>query len=146
MRWRVMVGVLLGVAAIGQAGISGWIISQTRDVEVRARSAWDKADDLCQEALAGTGEVTEAGSMLEVRRTLQSDEDWRVVLMDASSAISYCSTRQMVSFCMGKGCQAERSATEVTEGLGDQAVAPSMEEILEAQPVRLSFKMIEVRS
>ncbi len=145
MRWRVVVGLLLGFAAVGQAGVSGWIISQTRDVEVRAREAWDKADDLCQEALAGTGNVTENGSLVEVRRTLETGEDWRVVLMDASSAISYCSTRQMMSFCMGKGCQAERSASEVTEGLGDQAVAPSMEEILEAQPIRLVFSMIEVR-
>lgn len=145
MRWRVMVGIMLGFAAIGQAGVSGWIISQTRNVEVRTKQAWEKADDLCQEALAGTGEVTENGSLVEVRRTLKNEEDWRVVLMDASSAISYCSTRQMVNFCMGKGCQAERSATEVTEGLGDQAVAPSLEEILEAQPVRLSFSMMEVR-
>lgn len=145
MRWRVVVGLMLGFAAVGQAGVSGWIISQTRDVEVRAREAWDKADDLCREALAGTGNVTENGSLIEVRRTLETGEDWRVVLMDASSAISYCSTRQMVNFCMGKGCQAERSATEVTEGLGDQDVAPSMEEILEAQPIRLVFSMIEVR-
>jgi len=145
MRWRVVVGLLLGLAAVGQAGVSGWIISQTRDVEVRAKQAWDKADDLCREALSGTGNVTEKGSLVEVRRTLETGEDWRVVLMDASSAISYCSTRQMLSFCMGKGCQAERSATEVTEGLGDQAVAPSMEKILEAQPIRLVFSMIEVR-
>lgn len=145
MRWRVMVGVLLGFTAVAQAGVSGWIISQTRDVEVRTKAAWDKADTLCQEALAGTGEVVENGGLVEVRRTLKNEEDWRVVLMDASSAISFCSTRQMVSFCMGKGCEAERSATEVTEGLGDQAVAPSMEKILEAQPVRLSFSMIEVR-
>ena len=145
MRWRTLVGTLLIAGAIGQVAIAGVILIQTRDAEARAKHAWSKADDLCLEALRSVGEVTVDGPFVNVRKTMKTNEDWRVALMDASSTISYCTTRQMVKFCMGKGCGAERSGTEVTKSLENQPVTPSLEKILEAQPVRIEFRMMEIK-
>ncbi|MCE6959712.1 hypothetical protein LAZ40_11845 [Cereibacter sphaeroides] len=143
MRWRTIVGIVLCMSALGQAGLAGFIVQQTRSGEVRAAEAWTKADGLCLEAVKSTqATVEEKGLALEVTRTVKTEEDWRVVLMDASSAISYCSTRQMVRFCMGKACGTERAATDLSTSLKNQSVTPSIKEILEAQPIRISYTLI----
>jgi hypothetical protein len=145
MRWRVIAGVTLALAAFVQMGAAGYVLRESKNVGVLVDDAWMKADQLCRQALSEVGALTERQNFVEVRRTLLEDEDWRVAMMDASSAISYCSTRQMVNFCMGKGCEPEARGTDVAQALEDQPVAPSREEILKSQPVRLSFRMIEVR-
>lgn len=145
MRWRVIAGVTLTLLALTQMGVAGYMINQTRNVETRVGQAWEKADGLCRVALAEVGEVVDRSNVLEVRRTLAQDEDWRVSMMSASSAISFCSTRQMISFCMGKGCDAETRGADVAQALEDQSNTPSREELLKSQPVRISFRMIEVR-
>jgi hypothetical protein len=145
MRWRVIAGVTLTLLALTQMGVAGYMLNQTRNVETRVDQAWEKADQLCRQALSEVGNVTDRSNILEIRRTLALDEDWRVSLMNASSAISFCSTRQMIAFCMGKGCDAETRGADVSEALENQSTAPSREEILKSQPVRLSFRMIEVR-
>jgi hypothetical protein len=144
MRWRLIAGVTLTALALTQMGVAGYMLTQTRNVENRVDQAWEKADLLCKEALSEVGEVTDRSNVLEVRKTLGEDEDWRVSLMSASSAISFCSTRQMIAFCMGKGCDAETRGADVSQTIEDQTIAPSREFLLKSQPVRLSFRMIEV--
>lgn len=144
MRARTIAGIVLTLAAFAQMTLAGYLVMGVEDIEARVDAAWEKADDLCRESLGQVGELTASDARVEVRRLVREDEDWRVVMMDASSAISFCTTRQMISFCMGRACalsQAGRTESDFEE----QAVSPSFDEILRSEPVRLSFTMMEIR-
>lgn len=145
MRKRVIIGALLVVGAIGQAGLAWHLSSLTADNERLALTAWTKADALCREAVGRVGEVTEEAGQIVVSRALTPEEDWRVALMDSSSVISHCSTRRMTYFCMGRACGEVTDRATTLSNLEEQLVAPSAADILRTEPVKISFRLQEVR-
>jgi hypothetical protein len=145
MRKRVIVGALLLLGSLGQAGLAWHLSSLAADNERLALTAWTKSDALCREAVGRVGEVTEQGGQLVVSRSLAPEEDWRVALMDSSSVISHCSTRRMTYFCMGRACGEVTDRATTLSNLEDQLVAPSAADILRTEPVKITFRLMEVR-
>lgn len=138
MRWRTLAGLALILAACLQAAAAAWALMGAQDMRARAVNAWEQADAHCLAALSDVGEVTARTGAVDVARTLRPDEDWRVVLMEASNAITHCVTRQMTRFCMGQGCEirapdADPSGEDLPRDL-----------LLRSQPVRISFRMMEI--
>ena len=145
MRWRMITGLLLTFGSLALAGLSFYLVTAAHNAEDSAAESWEQADLLCIQSLDELGEVSRPGNRVEFRGTMAPDEDWRVALMNASSVISYCSTRQMVQFCMGRGCEFDQSRAVVLEDMSDQTpVAPSTE-VLRNEPVKIQFALIEVR-
>jgi hypothetical protein len=146
MRKRVIIGAFLILGAAAQAGLAWHLSNIAADNERLAATAWTKADSLCRAAVSGVGEVSEAGTQLVVNRTLLPGEDWRVALMDASSVISHCATRRMTYFCMGRACGEVTDRAATLTNLEEQDVAPTASEILRTEPVKILFRLQEVRS
>jgi hypothetical protein len=145
MRKRVIIGVLLTLGAFAQAGLSWHLTRVSADNERLTATAWKKADVLCKQAVEQIATVQEVGGAYVANRSLTPDEDWRVALMDASSVISNCSTRRMTSFCMGRACGEITDRATTLSNLEDQLVAPSASDILRTEPVKISFRLQEVR-
>lgn len=145
MRKRVIIGVLLLLGAAGQAGLAWHLSNMSADNERLVATAWTKADGLCREAVSGVGDLSEAGGQLVVNKVLGPDEDWRVALMNASSVISHCSTRRMTYFCMGRACGEVTDRATTLSNLEEQDVAPSVSDILRTEPVKILFRLQEVR-
>lgn len=146
MRKRVIIGALLLIGAAGQAGLAWHMSNIAADNERLAKTSWTKADTLCREAVATVGDLSEAGGQLVVNRVVLPEEDWRVALMNASSVISHCSTRRMTYFCMGRACGEVTDRATTLSNLEDQDVAPSASDILRTEPVKILFRLQEVRS
>jgi hypothetical protein len=145
MRKRIIIGALLALGALGQAGLAWNMTRLAADNERLAATAWTKADALCRQAVEKVGTVTEGTGFFTANRALTPDEDWRVVLMDASSVISHCSTRRMTFFCMGRACGEITDRATTLSNLEEQLVAPSPSDILRTEPVKISFRLQEVR-
>lgn len=146
MRGRVITGLLLGLTAFAQAGLAWHMTERAAEAERLAATSWTKADGLCRQAVGRIGPVSEVAGELVVSRSLLPGEDWRVALMDASSVISHCSTRTMSYFCMGRACGDAGDQTTALSSLEEQQVAPSQAELLRTQPIRILFRLQEVRS
>lgn len=145
MRARVIIGGLLIAGAIGQAGLA-WHLTRISSENARvAELAWEKADTGCREAVGRVGTLTEEGVQLRVDRVIRPGEDWRVALMDASSVISHCSTRRMIYFCMGRACEPPAGVAPAPLTLEEQQLAPSPKEVILTEPVRMSFRLQEVK-
>ncbi len=145
MRTRVVIGALLLAGAIGQGGLAWHLTGISGENGRVAELAWGKADANCREAVSRVGGLTEEGPQLRVDRTLTPQDDWRVALMDASSVISHCSTRRMVYFCMGRACEPPPGTMRANLSLEEQQLAPSPKEVILTDPIRISFRLQEVR-
>lgn len=145
MRKRIIIGTLLLVGAIGQAGLAWHLTRVAADNERLSATAWTKADVLCQQAVEGVGTLNTAAGSLSVERALTPDEDWRVVLMDASTVIASCATRRMSYFCMGRACGDITDRATTLSNLEEQLVAPSASDILRTEPVKITFRLQEFR-
>jgi hypothetical protein len=145
MRKRVIIGALLLLGAGAQAGLAWYLSGISADNERLAATSWVKADALCREAVSGVGDLSEAGGQIGVNRALMPDEDWRVALMNASSVISHCSTRRMTYFCMGRACGEVIDGATTLSNLEAQDVAPSASDVLRTEPVKILFRLQEVR-
>ena len=141
MRWRFVTGLFLIVVALGQTGLAVFALGQAHDGENRVQVAWVKTDGQCRTAAAEIGTVTDIGTSMSVQKVVLPGEDWRVALMDASSVISYCSTRRMTYFCMGRDCSGD---VDAQTNLENQEVTPSRTELLRSEPVQMSFKLLEI--
>ena len=146
MRKRVIIGALLLLGSAGQAGLAWHMSKLAADNERLVATAWTKADTLCREAVAGVGELSEIGGQLVVNKVLTPEEDWRGALMNASSVISHCSTRRMTYFCMGRACGEVTDRATTLSNLEEQDVAPSASDILRTEPVKILFRLQEVRT
>jgi len=145
MRKRIIIGALLCFGAVGQVGLAWHMTRISADNERLSATAWTKADALCHQAVEQVGNVTEGIGFITANRALAPGEDWRVALMDASSVISHCSTRRMTFFCMGRACGEITDRATTLSNLEDQLVAPSASYILRTEPVKISFRLQEVR-
>jgi hypothetical protein len=144
MRVRTIAGVVLLIGALSQASIAAYILLNAHDPETRMSIAWRKSDEACEATLQKLGTLEKQEKSIRIFRTLLENEDWRVVLMDISSAISQCSTRQMTYFCMGRDCNKMGAAGILDEGLANQTVLESSDENPEAFPVKVVLHMKEV--
>lgn len=145
MRKRIIIGALLVVGAIGQAGLAWHLTRVAADNERLSATAWTKADTLCQQAASGIGTLSTGGGAISVDRPLSPGEDWRVVLMDASSVIASCATRRMSYFCMGRACGEVTDRATTLSNLEEQLVSPSASDILRTEPVKITFRLQEFR-
>jgi hypothetical protein len=145
MRWRLVTGLLLTLGSLAMGGLAIYLVTSAHDAEDRAASSWDRADLLCIQSLDEIGDVTRPANRIEFRGTLEPGEDWRVALMNASSVISYCSTRQMSYFCMGRGCEFDQSRAVVLDDMSDQTPVVASTEAMRTEPVKIQFHLIEVR-
>jgi hypothetical protein len=145
MRKRIIIGALLLVGSLGQAGLAWHLSNIAADNERLAATSWTKADTLCREAVGVVGEVSDMGGQIAVNKALRPDEDWRVALMDASSVIAHCSTRRMTYFCMGRACGEVTDRSATLSNLEQQDVAPSASDILRTEPVKITFRLQEVK-
>jgi len=146
MRKRVIIGALLLLGAMGQGGLAWHMSNIAADNERLVATSWTKADALCREAVSEVGDMSELGGQLEVNKVLMPDEDWRIALMNASSVISHCSTRRMTYFCMGRACGEVTDRATTLSNLEEQDVAPSASDILRTEPVKILFRLQEVKS
>lgn len=146
MRKRVIIGALLLLGAIGQGGFAWHMSNISADNERLVATSWTKADALCREAISGVGDLSESGGQLLVSTLLTPADDWRVALMNASSVISHCSTRKMTYFCMGRACGEVADRATTMSNLESQDVAPSASDILKTEPVKILFRLQEVKS
>jgi len=145
MRKRIIIGALLLVGSVGQAGLAWHLSNLSADNERLAATAWTKADTLCREAVGLVGRVSELGGQVVVNTSIAPGQDWRVALMDASSVISHCSTRRMTYFCMGRACGEVTDRATTLSNLEEQDVAPSASDILRTEPVKITFRLQEVK-
>lgn len=146
MRKRVIIGALLLIGSVGQGGLAWHMSNIAADNERLAATSWTKADTICREAVAEVGELSEVGGQLVVNKVVLPEEDWRVALMNASSVISHCSTRRMTYFCMGRACGEVTDRATTLSNLEEQEVPPSAADLLRTEPVKILFRLQEVRS
>jgi hypothetical protein len=145
MRKRIIIGALLLAGSVAQVGLAWHMSNIAADNERLAATSWTKADTLCREAVGFVGEVSEEGGQIVVNKAFISDEDWRVALMDASSVIAHCYTRRMTYFCMGRACGEVTDRATTLSNLEEQNVAPSASDILRTEPVKITFRLQEVK-
>lgn len=146
MRKRVIIGALLLIGSAVQGGLAWHVSNLAADNERLVATSWAKADALCREAVSSVGEISEIGGQIVVSKFLTLEEDWRVSLMNASSVISHCSTRRMTYFCMGRACGDVTDRAATLSNLEEQDVAPSTSDLLRTEPVKVIFRLQELKS
>lgn len=145
MRWRLLAGLFLTFGSLLILGLSLYLVTSAHDAQARVDDSWEKADIMCRTSLSEYGEVDAVGGRLIVRQKMSNTDDWRVALMNASSLISYCPTRQMSYFCMGRGCAFDQSKRIDIDEIDDQSPVIPMVEAMRKEPVKIHFQLIEVR-
>lgn len=140
MMWRKWVGIALIISAIFTMGGGWYVFAQSQSSATRTQQAWDQADRQCINALGGVGEVEVSGPLAMVAITLEDGRGWQSAMADATGLISYCATRRLTRFCMGRGC--DLAASLPTEG-----ITIPQERLIEvrAAPLKVQFQLREVR-
>lgn len=145
MRWRLVTGLLLTFGSMAMTGLAVYVVTSAHNAEKRAASSWASADLLCIQSLDELGVVTQPSDRIEFRSTLEDYDNWRVSLMNASSVISYCSTRQMAYFCMGRGCEYDQSRAVLLDDMSEQTPVAASTEAMRAEPIKVQFHLMQVR-
>jgi hypothetical protein len=90
------------------------------------------------------GRVNIEGMTYTARQTISETDDWRVALMNASNVITSCATRQMIGFCMGRGCEFEATRNLDLADLTEQTPVSALTEELRQQPRKIVIQLMEI--